>query len=205
MLAVVMNIRASMNLHLLGGASLCFDGVLLHTPRLLLRPPQAGDAPALLQAFSDPQAMRYWSTPAWTALDQAEGFIERSLQSLATGEALRLIIVRNADARVLGQCTLFSIARSCRRAEIGYLLDRTEWGQGYMQEALKALIAHGFGTMGLNRIEADIDPRNTRSARSLERLGFQREGLLRERWIVGDEVSDSALYGLLASEWTPPG
>lgn len=185
-------------------AGLSFDGLPLRTARLLLRPPQPEDAPALLRAFSDAQAMRYWSTPPWTSLDDAEGFIQRSLQAMATGEALRLIIVRTADARVLGQCTLFSIARSCRRAEIGYLLDRGEWGQGHMQEALNALIAYGFGTMGLNRIEADIDPRNERSARSLERLGFQREGLLRERWIVGDEVSDSALYGLLASEWPQP-
>ena len=58
----------------------------------------------------------------------------------------------------------------------------------------------GATTIGLNRLEADIDPRNVASAGLLERLGFVREGLLRERWIVGDEVSDSALYGLLASD-----
>ena len=55
--------------------------------------------------------------------------------------------------------------------------------------------------MALNRVEADIDPRNEASARTLERLGFRREGLLRERWIVGDEVSDTALYGLLQRDW----
>ena len=56
------------------------------------------------------------------------------------------------------------------------------------------------GALRLNRIEADIDPRNVASAGLLERLGFVREGVLRERWIVGDEASDSALYGLLASD-----
>jgi len=70
-----------------------------------------------------------------------------------------------------------------------------------MNEALHALIRYGFKELGLNRIEADIDPRNTRSARSLETLGFKTEGLLRQRWIVGEEVSDSALYGLLQEEW----
>ena len=70
-----------------------------------------------------------------------------------------------------------------------------------MHEALVALLAFGFGELGLNRVEADIDPRNRASARSLERLGFRQEGHLRERWIVGSEVSDSALYGLLASDW----
>jgi len=55
----------------------------------------------------------------------------------------------------------------------------------------------------LNRIEADIDPRNPASAKTLECLGFQKEGLLRERWIVSDEVSDTAYYGLLRQEWQP--
>ncbi|ETP61422.1 hypothetical protein BDSB_27145 [Burkholderia dolosa PC543] len=69
-----------------------------------------------------------------------------------------------------------------------------------MSEAASALIEHAFGTLNLRRIEADIDPRNVALARLLERLGFIREGLLRERWIVGDDVSDSALYGLLKSD-----
>jgi RimJ/RimL family protein N-acetyltransferase len=74
-----------------------------------------------------------------------------------------------------------------------------------MHEALLALLNHGFTDWGLNRVEADIDPRNLGSARVLERLGFRREGLLRQRWIVGDEVSDSAWYGLLRSEWRGAG
>ncbi|MDO9353805.1 MAG: GNAT family protein, partial [Solirubrobacteraceae bacterium] len=89
----------------------------------------------------------------------------------------------------------------CRRAELGYALARQAWGGGYMHEALQALVAHAFEALQLHRLEADIDPRNAASARSLERLGFVREGLLRERWIVDGEVSDSALYGLLAPEW----
>lgn len=70
-----------------------------------------------------------------------------------------------------------------------------------MHEALSRLIAFGFTDMHLNRIEADIDPRNERSARSLERHGFQKEGYLRERWIIDGEISDTVLYGLLQSEW----
>ena len=70
-----------------------------------------------------------------------------------------------------------------------------------MHEALQALLDFGFGELDLNRIEADIDPRNSASARTLERLGFTKEGYLRERWIVGEEVSDTALYGLLRREW----
>jgi RimJ/RimL family protein N-acetyltransferase len=53
----------------------------------------------------------------------------------------------------------------------------------------------------LRRLEADVDPRNENSMRILEKLGFQREGLLRERWNVGDEIQDTAFLGLLAREW----
>ena len=87
------------------------------------------------------------------------------------------------------------------RSEVGYALGRSYWGNGYMHEAMHALVDHAFRAMKMHRLEADIDPRNEASAKSLARLGFTREGLLRERWIVGGEISDSALYGLLASEW----
>jgi RimJ/RimL family protein N-acetyltransferase len=70
-----------------------------------------------------------------------------------------------------------------------------------MHEALQALLSYAFQTLDLNRLEADIDPRNHASARTLERLGFQKEGHLRERWIVDGEISDTWLYGLLRREW----
>ena len=175
----------------------------IDTERLLLRPLHADDAPALMQVFSDPEVMRYWSTPAWTSIDQAHAMIERDRVAMEAGQQLRLGLERRSDGTLLGVCTLFNLVPQCRRAEIGYALGRAGWGQGLMHEALVALVAHGFTAMRLNRIEADIDPRNQSSARSLERLGFTREGLLRERWIVGDEVSDSALYGLLQKDWTP--
>ena len=70
-----------------------------------------------------------------------------------------------------------------------------------MHEALCALLDYGFGVLDLNRVEADIDPRNTGSERTLRRLGFQLEGTLRERWIVDGEVSDTGLSGLLRRDW----
>jgi len=70
-----------------------------------------------------------------------------------------------------------------------------------MHEALQALLGFAFQILELNRLEADIDPRNLASAKTLERLGFQKEGHLRERWIVNDEVSDTDLYGLLHRDW----
>ncbi|HEX2165116.1 MAG TPA: GNAT family protein, partial [Thermoanaerobaculia bacterium] len=58
-----------------------------------------------------------------------------------------------------------------------------------------------FGPLALHRLEADVDPRNERSLKALERLGFRREGLLRERYFVAGEIQDSVMLGLLAREW----
>jgi RimJ/RimL family protein N-acetyltransferase len=181
--------------------------VVLTTPRLRLRPPEPADAAALLAVFADPAVTRYWSSPPWTAIDQAEAQISADAADLAEGTAMRLAIVpavparAGADGPLLGTVSLFHLDPGNRRAEIGYALGRPAWGQGYGQEAVRALVGHAFGALDLNRLEADVDPRNQASARLLERLGFRPEGLLRERWIVAGEVSDSAVYGLLRAEW----
>jgi len=178
-----------------------FSSLPLRTDRLLLRPLRESDADALLGVFSDPKVMRFWGTVPWASRDEALERIARDARRLEEGTDLRLGLERLSDAAFLGTCTLFDFNAQCRRAEIGYCLTAAAWGQGYMHEALTSLIQYGFEQLDLNRIEADIDPRNETSARSLERLAFRREGLLRERWIVGSEVSDSALYGLLRADW----
>ncbi|MBI3369969.1 MAG: GNAT family N-acetyltransferase, partial [Burkholderiales bacterium] len=172
------------------GAVPPFDQLTLSTRRLLLRPLRDADAAALLAIFCDPRVMRYWSTPPWTSIDAAHAMIERDRTAMSTGEHLRLGITRARDGALIGTCTLFDLSAQSRRAEVGYALASQAWGRAYMDEALRALLGHGFNEMGLNRVEADIDPRNEASARSLQRLGFKQEGHLRERWIVGDEVSD---------------
>lgn len=182
-----------------------FTSVFLQTPRLHLRPLLPTDAESLFRIYSDPEFMRYWSSQPWSSLAQAQSLIERDLKELASGEHLRVGIFLNESHAMVGTCSLFNINEQCRRAEVGYGIASTHWRRGYMSEGVGALIAYAFQELGLNRLEADIDPRNVASAASLEKLGFTREGLLRERWIVGTEVSDSALYGLLAREWLAHG
>lgn len=180
-----------------------FEHVNLQTARLVLRPLVEADAPALFAIFSDPAVMRYWSTPPWASMDEAHALVARDQKAMAAGDYLRLGLVRTDTGALIGNCTLFDISTTCRRAEVGYGLAQSDWGHGFMDEALRSLLDYGFSTLNLNRVEADIDPRNSASARSLERLGFTREGFLRERWIVDGEVSDTALYGLLRREWSP--
>lgn len=178
-----------------------FDRLTLRTARLVLRPLAGGDAPALLELFSDVRFMRYWSTLPWTGIEQARAVIAADRAALPAGDYLRLGIERAGDGEFLGVCSLFNLVSGSRRGEIGYGIAPRVWRQGYMREALSALIDYGFARLDLNRLEADVDPRNAASAGILERLGFVREGFLRERWIVGTVVSDTALYGLLRRDW----
>ena len=178
-----------------------FDKVLLNTQRLRLRPYRPSDAEALFAIYSDVRVMRYWSYPPWPSIDKAHEMIAKDATALAAGEHLRLGVATLDDARLIGHCSLFNLNAQCRRAEIGYGLAFDAWGHGYMHEALTAVLNYGFTEIALNRVEADIDPRNAASAKTLERLGFQNEGFRRERWVVDGEVSDSGLYGLLRRDW----
>ena len=77
------------------------------------------------------------------------------------------------------------------------------WGHGYATEAGCAVLQWAFDTLDLNRVQAETDTRNAASARVLEKLGFVREGTVREDCIVDGEVSDSWVYGLLRRQWHP--
>ena len=178
-----------------------FSNLTLHTDRLVLRPLTPADTDAVFAMRSDPQVQRYGSHPPWTDRETAVPYIERDMRELAAGDAAQLGIERREDGAVIGTCTLYALDRQSRRADCGYVLLPSAWGKGYASEAMAALLDWGFDELDLHRVEADIDPRNLASARMLERLGFKHEGHLRERWIVGGEISDSWLYGLLAREW----
>lgn len=178
-----------------------FDDVTLRTERLVLRPLAEDDAEAMFAVFSHPDVMRYWSSPPWPNIEEARTLIARDLAAMPKGEYLRFGMFTEGGTTFIGMCCLFNFFLPSRRCELGYGMTHEMWGQGYMREALTALLSYGFDTLGFHRIEADTDPRNVASGALLERLGFVREGILRERWIVADEVSDSALYGLLRADW----
>ena len=181
------------------------EDLLLSADRVSLRRLTEADPAAMFGMFSHPEVMRYWSRPAMTEMAQAEALLQQVLADYRSGDSLPLAIERNHDRILVGNCTLHHFHEASRRAEIGYCLARPYWGMGYMHEALQTLLAYAFERLHLNRLEADIDPRNTSSARSLGRLGFVQEGHLRQRWIVDGEVSDTGFYGLLRDDWLRSG
>jgi RimJ/RimL family protein N-acetyltransferase len=173
----------------------------IDTARLSLRWISAADTDAFYAIYSNPQVMRYWSTPPLADREAAVNLIKKIQEDWKRRAILKWGIALQTDDQLIGSVTLFNLDFTHRRAEIGYALGRDYWGQGYMNEALMALLKHAFEVLDLHRIEADVDPRNAASIKTLERLGFQREGYLRERWQVNGEIQDAFYYGLLRREW----
>ena len=171
---------------------------VIETARLKIRLVQESDLPWLLEINSE--ITRYLPYESWKGMADGQAWYDRMSARLAGGEAGQFVIEWRESGRVIGSCLLFRFEKASARAELGYLLAREFWGTGCMLEAMNAFIAFAFGSMGLRRLEAEIDPRNVSSARLLERLGFVREGLLRQRWTLKGEVTDSSLYGLLCTD-----
>jgi ribosomal-protein-alanine N-acetyltransferase len=167
-----------------------------------LRPLSLSDAEAIYKILSDPESMKYWSDQPIKHVDEASEVLRKDLESDAKGNSLCWAVTLKDQDELIGKCILFSFDRQNQRAEIGYLLNRKYWRQGLMHQALVAVINYAFNTLKLHRIEADSDPKNVGSLAILEKLGFQREGLFRERWRVYDRWDDSVMLGLLSSEWS---
>jgi [ribosomal protein S5]-alanine N-acetyltransferase len=177
----------------------------LDTARLRLRWLTPDDAPALLAVFGDPVVCRYWSRPPLAALAAAAELQQEIAQLFAERSLFQWGIAERETDAVVGTCTLAALSAEHRRAEVGFALARAAWGRGYAAEALAALLAFAFERLALHRVEADVDPRNARSIRALERAGFVREGCLRERYLIAGEAQDAVMYGLLRREWAAAG
>lgn len=162
------------------------------------------DVPAVYEIFSDPDTMQYWSTPPHASTEDSRALIERAIQNIADGKTMPLAITRIDDKanQLIGLVNLHSINTTSNHAELGYILHPDFRGQGMIVEAASALLRHGFETMQLHRVEASVDPDNLASRAVLKKLGFQLEGLLRERWCVNDIYYDGEIYSLLVHEFS---
>ena len=176
----------------------------LKTPRLVLRQIRPEDADAVYRLFADDEVTRYYDLDTFTDPAQARDLIERFQRRFDSQIGLRWgLALANAPADLIGTCGYNIWIRPARRGLLGYDLAPEHWGRGLMREALAAILAFGFSTMQLNRVEALTFPQNAASRQLLTKLGFKAEGLLREYEHFADGPQDMAIYGLLQREWSP--
>lgn len=169
----------------------------LDTPRLALRAMRSEDANAIFALFSDSDVMKYYDKEPFTSLQEAEVYIERQRLRFEQKESFRWGIALKESDSIIGTCGYVAWHKPWGIAEIGYDLARAYWRQGYMTEALSAMLQFGFAHMGLHRIEAEVMPGNVNSLRLLEKLHFHAEGTLRQRGFWKGQFHDLMMLALL--------
>lgn len=171
----------------------------IETERLLLREIMPEDAPAIFRLFSNSLVTEYYDLENYEEEGQALDLIDFFDESFELERAIRWGIERKADGVLMGTCGYVWLRRF--RGEIGYELHPDYWRQGYMTEALDAILEFGFHEFELNRIEALTMLDNVASGALLRKLGFKEEGILRQHDYFKGRFHDMRLFSLLREEF----
>lgn len=173
----------------------------IDTPRLRLRPFALTDASELQRlAGAREVAAMTMNIPHPYPDGAAEDWIVVQAEKWQRSELLALAIEVLETTTFVGT-VLLKLAPAHRRAELGYWIGVPFWGRGFATEAATAMVEYGFTVLGLDRIEAHYLACNDASGRVLEKVGMQREGVLRQHIVKWDQAHDSIACGMLASEY----
>lgn len=169
---------------------------ILETERLRLAPLVPEDAAFVFPLMDDPEVMAFWDSPEIDDPDLVAEIVARQVADMAEGGAIYWSMRALADGAFIGCCDLSEIDRRHKRAEVGFMLGREAWGQGYALEAMRTVIAYAAGS-GLRKLTARTHLGNRRSEALLEKLGFKEEGLLRGHILKDGDRRDCQVFGLL--------
>lgn len=169
---------------------------ILETGRLRLEPLGIGDEVNLYPIMGDPEVMAFWDVAEIDDPEVVAQIVAAQVETMRHGRALYWAMRTLADGAFLGSCDLSDIDRWHRRAEVGFMLGREAWGQGYALEAMQGVIAFA-GAGGVRKLTARTHLGNRRSEVLLQKLGFAEEGLLRGHILKDGERRDCRVFGLL--------
>ena len=168
----------------------------LYTARLVLRPPCPDDVEGYFAFARDPR-YAFFAFDGEVTRERIARFLERYI--VGPPEVHPMFVIEH-EGELVGSAQL-DVDGPNRLASLGYGVSPGCWGRGLATEAARAVVEHGFKSFGLDKIWARVDPRNSTSIRVLEKLGMQREGVLRQHLIRRGERVDRVYYGLLRQEW----
>ena len=171
----------------------------LTTARLRLRQFREGDAEAMHRCFADTEAMRFWNTPTHAKRIETERAVRRFIDCTPSYYRFWAVADKGSDL-CLGLVNYHDGHIRNKRVAIGYIIDPARHRQGLATEAVSAMLRFCFEDLSLHRVQAFIHPENAASRALVEKLGFRREGLLRDNLRVGDDWRDDELYSLLSGE-----
>jgi ribosomal-protein-alanine N-acetyltransferase len=173
----------------------------IETERLLIREFAKNDWQAVFSYASLGSVARFMSFAPFSA-DDAKQFVRRAMSAARRRPRLDFVlaVVPKGESEPIGVVHLGRKGIDSQEAELSFALHPNHWGKGLVPEASRAMLAHGFETLGLHRIYAECHPDNTASSRVMEKVGMRHEGLFRQkRWIKG-RWWDIAHYAILDFE-----
>lgn len=172
--------------------------------RVRLRPVDKDDLPRFVKWLADPELRSYLDNPLPISPAQEERWFERNLA--AGSEQTWSIDLQPPDAvgpwQHIGSCGYRCVDARSRAGEAGILVGaRDHWGKGYGTDALQTLVAWGFYTLNLNRVQVRVFADNERAIRSCQKVGFQLEGRLRQGNFANGAYRDVLIMGVLRQDW----
>jgi UDP-4-amino-4,6-dideoxy-N-acetyl-beta-L-altrosamine N-acetyltransferase len=166
-----------------------------------LRPLEREDAAIILPWVNDPEVTRHLLLHRPINLRAEEDYIDRLYQS---EQDVYLGIAIRKDDRLIGGCALHRIDAKNRSTSFGIFLgDKDSWGRGHGTEATRLLVGYAFETLNLNRVWLHVFEDNAGAIRCYEKVGFQREGLLRQDYFRAGRYWNTVVMGILREEWQP--
>ncbi len=174
--------------------------ITLETPRLILSLLKGSDAQDIFEVFSDKKVMQFYDLLPFETLDRAKEQIEFFANGYAKKQMIRWGIRFKENGKLIGTCGFFGFNEDDMKAELGYELNSSYQGKGIMTEAISEALAFLFEQTAVNRVEAYVEPQNAASQKLLEKLGFTKEGTLRQYERCRGELIDICVFGLLRSD-----
>lgn len=175
---------------------------VLNGNSITLTPLSPSHIPPLMSiALESPDAFRWTSTPR--TVEERDEYFAQVFASRDSGVVLPFAIVRKESGAVVGTTRLNEIDLANRRCSIGYSwISPKHHGDGSNLESKYLLLEYAFGELGVNRVQFQVDERNTASRRSLEKLGASQEGKLRLHMLAKDGTfRNTIIYSIVAPEW----
>lgn len=177
------------------------DFQALATDRLELVHIEKHHAASFFDIMSRREVTKYYGMSNLTEMNEAEKIIESFRQTFESGRGIRWGVVERETGAFIGTVGLNNLNLKSRKAEIGFELHPSYWNKGYVSEAVKEVLAYCFSQLGLFRLGAVTFPENGASIALLQKLGFEKEGMLRGYLCQDDRSHDALIFSLLANEW----
>ena len=178
---------------------------LLRGDRVWLRPLEARDMPAYVAGINDTEVGGFAGYRIPTTIADASAWLERHAAMSRSGEGFFFAVCELGDDRFIGTVWFKDVNTLDKNAELAIYMDKDHIGSGWGTDAQRTLLAFGFGTLGLERISLTVSASNARAIRSYEKVGFQREGVMRSSFRVAGERQDTVLMAILRAEWEAAG